>query len=202
MKRITGIWQDPKGNLAAWGRLYLTLNQDAVVISSSQIAPRNVSFPLDQNGALRPGARCWGNDELAPAGTYYTCAVLAYGGGLIWGPVHLMLTGSDPINITSLIPMVTIPVAEQTPGGGGFLAGVMGGGSNTNALWLAAGSNISLVSSSNASGMTVWINCLGGSTVPGYSSSTWTLGMTNGPVIHDYQLELVAGSNITLQVAT
>lgn len=96
MKTLTGTWRDPSGRLAAYGHLHLRLNQDAVIVgTANQMAPREVTFPLDKNGALRPGSRIWSNDELDPPGTYYTAAVTALGGGMIWGPSKQTIQGTD-----------------------------------------------------------------------------------------------------------
>jgi hypothetical protein len=169
MKRITGVWQDPKGNLIAYGVLHAKLNQDATVISTGQAAPRNVEFQLDINGALRPGAQIWGNDELLPSGTYYTLVVTAYGGGVVWGPVLLALTGTSPINISAIVPVSTIPPSmplELGPGSGS-IEGIM----------LAGGSNVTLSVSGDGTNVTVSINAAGGGTAVG---GTVAISGTNG----------------------
>ena len=112
MKQITGIWQDARGNMAAYGVLHAQLNQDANVVDATQTAPRSVVFPLDISGDLASSAQIWANDELTPSGTYYTLAVCAYGGGVIWGPVRLVISGTAPINLNAMIPVSTIPPSD------------------------------------------------------------------------------------------
>jgi hypothetical protein len=118
MKNIFGQWRDPRGNVAASGRLHLKLNQDAVIYSIAQAAPREVSFALDRNGALFPDARLWANDELKPAGTYYTTTVTEAGGGVIWGPQQFMISGLEPINLGGIVPGAIISEPSTTTGVG------------------------------------------------------------------------------------
>jgi hypothetical protein len=114
MKTIFGSWHDAKGMVAAMGLLHLQLNQDAVIYSIAQAAPREVNFQLDKNGALMAGSKVWGNDELSPSGTYYTSTVTALGGGLIWGPQWMVISGSNPINLSRIVPIKVIPPSSQT----------------------------------------------------------------------------------------
>jgi hypothetical protein len=113
MKHIFGQWSDPRGISAASGMLHLSLNQDAVIYSISQAAPREVGFALDKNGALMAGSLIWANDELTPSGTYYTATVSIRGGGVIWGPQWLVIAGSDPINLSRILPIKVVPPTSQ-----------------------------------------------------------------------------------------
>ena len=166
MKQITGWWTDTRGNVAAYGRLHLKLNQDAVVLSTNQVAPREVEFLLNANGALPASAKIWANDELSPSGTYYTLVVTAYGGGVIWGPAYAYLVGPSPININTITPSSIVPPIQlQATTTGGLTIQVPGVGTAFSQLMLVGGSNVTLTGQTDISGdMTLTINAAG---VPG-----------------------------------
>jgi hypothetical protein len=214
VKFITGIWQDARGNLAQWGKLHLKLNQDAVVKNTNQVAPREVSFALTQQGALKSDARVWANDELSPDGTYYTATVTAFGGGLIWGPQWIIISGPDPVNINALLPILTIPPTDQAASisivtsptlvGGALGATITGpNGVSTDLvtvsdqLILAGGSNISLSGSLSQNSLTLSING-----IPGLSAGAINGAAGTDTVTVSNQLILAAGSNITLSYST
>jgi hypothetical protein len=121
MKTITGKWQDGAGQNVSFGILSLKLNQDAVVLATSQIAPRNIAFTLDTTGSIPAATQIWANDELNPAGTFYSLTVMDSGGGVVYGPENFTISGGSPINLNNIIP--------SGSGGGG---GGGGGGGSVN----------------------------------------------------------------------
>lgn len=114
MKTITGSWQDPSGAAIAYGILSLKLSSDAVVVATSQIAPRNIQFTLDSTGAIPAATQIWANDELNPSSTFYALAILEQGGGVVYGPEYFTIAGASPINLNTLVP------AGSGSGGGGI----------------------------------------------------------------------------------
>ena len=105
MKTITGTWQDPAGNPIAFGILSLKLSQDAVVVATSQIAPRIIQFTLTSNGAIPANTQIWANDEINPTNTFYALTIMEQGGGVIYGPEFFEIAGASPINLNTLIPL-------------------------------------------------------------------------------------------------
>lgn len=222
MKTIVGTWHDTRGNLAAWGKLHLVLNQDAHVILTAQVAPRSMTFNLDQNGSLMAGSKVWANDELDPVGTYYTATVTASGGGVIWGPQWVVIAGFDPVDLTSIVPLRMIPPLNQfststTPAV--FAMGVSDTpvsselGFDPNAfmtvsdeLILAPGANVLFSGSRSQHSMTVTINAIGGGgTGTGGAAFTAGIAGTNlsgaGTTVSN-QLLIAGGSNITISRTT
>lgn len=116
MKTITGSWQDSLGSSIAFGSLWLKLSQDATVIGTGQIAPRNIVIALNSSGAIPAATQIWCNDEVSPTGTFYTLSVLEQGGGIVWGPENFTISGASPINLNNIVPIGT--------GGGGGGGGV------------------------------------------------------------------------------
>lgn len=105
MKVISGSWQDPAGNAIAFGIISLKLNQDAVVVSTTQVAPRIIQFTLDSTGAIPANTQIWANDELSPTGTFYALTIMEQGGGVIYGPEYFVIAGASPINLNQLVPV-------------------------------------------------------------------------------------------------
>jgi hypothetical protein len=103
-KTITGTWSYPDATPAANAILNLQLSSDAVVTGTSQIASRIKTIQLNSYGQIPAGVIIWANDELSPDGTVYITSVIAPGGGLVYGPQELSLTGSSPININNAVP--------------------------------------------------------------------------------------------------
>lgn len=101
MKIITGTWQNSDGTPVSGGRVFFTLNADAVTASGLLIS---ASIPtvgnLDQNGKL--ATEMWASDEFNPS-TPYSVAVLSAGGGLVWKGV-LVISGVSPINLNNVVP--------------------------------------------------------------------------------------------------
>ncbi len=124
MKVITGTWQNTDGTPAAGARVFFDLSQDAVALGIAQIGPNVISFTLDNTGSLPANTRIWFNDELTPSGTIYTVSVILAGGGVIYGPENLSITGASPFNINNAQPttqnvllanpIVKNPTAAQT----------------------------------------------------------------------------------------
>jgi len=112
LKTITGTWVSPEGAAIAFGTISLKLNQDAVVVSTSQIAPRIVQFTLTSAGAIPANTQIWCNDEVSPSGTFYALTIMEQGGGVVYGPEYFTIAGSSPIDLTQLVP-------TGTGGGGG-----------------------------------------------------------------------------------
>lgn len=123
MKVITGTWLYEDGTPIAGGRLFLELSQDAVALGTAQVAPQLISFTLDSNGSLPANTKCYFNDELAPSGTTYMVAVVAPGGGVVWGSESISVAGSS-FNFNNAQPttqnvmlanvVFTNPTAAQT----------------------------------------------------------------------------------------
>ncbi len=99
-KTIVGQWNYPDGNPVN-GILYLQLSQSATAVGTAQVAPRNLAIQL-VNGAIPLNYSIYANDEIQPAGTYYTITVVS-GGGTVWGPENFAVVGSSPININTLV---------------------------------------------------------------------------------------------------
>jgi hypothetical protein len=215
MKTIIGNWSDPSGKVANWGKLFLVLNQDALTYAG-QVAPREVSFQLDVNGSLPAGCRIWANDELTPTGTYYRVTVTSQGGGVIWGPRWMILSGLDPIDLNAIVPLVTVPPSDiQASSSVVTVPGLVGGVINTpvtavtgstpnafitvsNQMVLAPGSNISLAGSMSQHSLTITINGMAGGAFS--AGAGGVLVGDSGPVTN--QLMLFGGNNITLSGST
>lgn len=144
MKTVTGTWQDGQGNLITFGTLWLKLNQDAVVVGTSQIAPRIIVINLNASGAIPAATTIWCNDELTPTGTFYTLSVLEQGGGIVYGPENFTIAGSSPINLNNIVPI--------SSGGGGGGGG--GGGSSSSA------DSVQSISTTQAVGFASAVNTL------------------------------------------
>src|SRR5260370_12695986 len=124
MKQIVGTWQNLDGSPVAGGRVFFKLSNDAVANGTTQVSSQLISFTLDGTGSIPANTRIWANDELAPAGTVYTVAVVAAGLGLVWGAENLSLAGAAPININTAVPGAINVIAAnpvlQNPFGGGL----------------------------------------------------------------------------------
>lgn len=106
-KVITGTWQNPDGSAVANGTLFLKLSQDAVAFGTAQLAPTIVAIQLDATGSIPTNISIYANDELIPNGTGYYTSVVQKGGGKVYGPDLLFLTGSGPINLNNFTPQGT-----------------------------------------------------------------------------------------------
>jgi hypothetical protein len=104
MKTLTATFQYPDGTPANGATLYLKLSQDAVALGTSQVAPRIVAITLNNLGQIPGGVTIFANDELTPSGTVYIASVIAVGGGLVYGPELLSISGTSPVNLNSLVP--------------------------------------------------------------------------------------------------
>jgi hypothetical protein len=198
LKTITGNWQDPQGVNASFGILSLKLSQDAVVIGTSQIAPRNIAFTLTTLGAIPANTQIWANDELNPIGTFYALTVMDSGGGVIYGPEFFSISGASPINLNNIVPVggggggggggVSVNIQDSvqfisTTQAVGFLSAI-----NTLILATAGGAGITLTlpSAVGVSGQTfrikmidtgaggVTINTTGGQTIDGALTNVLT----------------------------
>lgn len=89
-----------------YGQILFTLSQAAVVLDTSQICPPTVSFPLNAEGSVpqTPAYKLWGNDSLAPSGTFYRMIVYDGTGALVYGPTDVVIMGPSPINLATLTP--------------------------------------------------------------------------------------------------
>ncbi|PWT73645.1 MAG: hypothetical protein C5B60_07940, partial [Chloroflexi bacterium] len=204
MRHISGQWRDARGNLARNGDLHLKLNQDAMIPATSQTAPREVSFHLNEEGGLPAGSQVWANDEMLPTTTYYTATVTEQGGGLIWGPQNLVIVSQDPTDMTgksiidlnsiiplpgiaNLLPSAAVPAQTIVFTRPPLQAGVMNAEISSATTWspsgfvtvsdqyvLAPGGNVSLIASKSMDSLTVTVS---------YSS---------------IQSSFVAGSNIVI----
>jgi hypothetical protein len=105
-KSITGSFVLSNGSPVSNGTLYLQLSQNAVTTATPavQVGSHIFAVPLDINGSITAGTVVWANDELAPAGTYYKATVNLNGGGKVWGPQYVTLTGAAPILLTNFTP--------------------------------------------------------------------------------------------------
>ena len=151
MKTITGTWNYPDGSAVANGVLYLKLSQDAVASSTAQIAPRVVAITLNASGQIPANTQIWANDELTPTGTFYKCSVVAPGGSLVWGEEDFSITGASPINMNSLVPVLSAgsPVYSQLQQLTLQTNGVNNG--SQNKLNLVAGTAITLTDNGSGS---------------------------------------------------
>jgi hypothetical protein len=110
MKKITGIFTGPDGTPLAGAVLDLVLSQDATVMGTGQVAPRAVSLVLEKDGSLPEDTEVWANDELSPAGTYYTATLQEpVTGENIYGPELWPLLGASPIELSDIVPPLRPP---------------------------------------------------------------------------------------------
>src|SRR5208282_4612267 len=103
-KTLQGTFTYPDGTPANGATLYMKLSQDAVALGTSQIAPRIVTITLNSSGQIPGGTSIYANDELTPSGTVYNSSVIAIGGGLVYGPELLSVSGTSPVNLNALVP--------------------------------------------------------------------------------------------------
>ena len=105
-KSITGSFVLSNGSPVSNGTLYLQLSQNAVTTATPpvQVSSRIYSIGLDINGSLPSGAARLANDELSPSGTYYKLTVNQAGGGRVYGPQFVTVTGTAPIVLTNFTP--------------------------------------------------------------------------------------------------
>jgi hypothetical protein len=153
LKTIVGNWQDPQGVNASFGILSLKLSQDAVVIGTSQIAPRNIAFTLTTLGAIPPTTQIWANDELNPVGTFYALTVMDSGGGVIYGPEFFNISGASPINLNNIVP-----VGGGAGGGGGVSVNLQDSVqfiSTTQAVGFLSAINTLILATAGAPGITL-----------------------------------------------
>jgi hypothetical protein len=105
-KSITGNFVLASGSPVMNGTLYLQLSQNAATTATPavQVSPALITITLDINGSIPSGTVIWANDELVPSGTYYRMTLNQQGGGRIYGPQPVTVTGTAPINVTNFTP--------------------------------------------------------------------------------------------------
>jgi len=103
VKTITGSFKLENDEPAAEGILSLWLSQDAKVISTRTEVKgdRKIEIQLDENGAIPAGTEILANDELRPAGTYYTIDVWHGNGGTFYRG-WIKIVGPSPIDLTAI----------------------------------------------------------------------------------------------------
>lgn len=116
IKQITGGgYQNSNGVACAGCILYLQLPVDATVTGTGQIVPNVNSYQLDANGNVPANSNLWANDQLTPSGLTYKATLTNAGGGRIWGPEFLSITGVSPISLTQLVPVASSSVFLGNP---------------------------------------------------------------------------------------
>jgi len=108
-KVITGQWLYPNGSQVSNGILTLQLSQDATASGTGQVAPLVIKINLNSAGSIPVSTSIFANDELSPAGTTYIAVVNEPGGGRVWGPEILPITGASPINLNNITPVNSSP---------------------------------------------------------------------------------------------
>lgn len=104
MKEITGKWPN-----AADGFLKLVLDKYALIAGTTRNAPRLYVIRLDDQGAIPPDTKIWGNDELMFEGTQYKATVVDQFETIQWGPQLVTICGLSPINVNCVIPFCGEP---------------------------------------------------------------------------------------------
>lgn len=101
IKTITGgNYQNTNGTPCAGCVLYLQLGTDATVIGTGQVVPSTNAYTLDVNGNVPANSNLWANDQMQPSGLTYKATLTLPGGGQVWGPEFLFISGTSPINLT------------------------------------------------------------------------------------------------------
>lgn len=124
-KQITGgAFQFCDGTPLAGGSLTLTLSQDAVVVGTGTVIRATpIRLTLDGSGNI-PSTAVFFNDELSPAGTFYTAQVSDPSGAIVYAPTSWIFAGATGLNLNTLTPatggvsypspVVTTPSADQS----------------------------------------------------------------------------------------
>src|SRR5581483_4968852 len=111
MKTVTVSFIDPQGNALANGLVRLKLSQVVNISGTALVAPTEVSINLNSSGQIPANTQIWCNDEVTPLGTTYQ--LTAFSGSIINGvqtqggqvmSVNVSITGSSPIDLTTLTP--------------------------------------------------------------------------------------------------
>lgn len=84
--------------------LQLTLTAPATANGVAQIAPTMVNFNLT-NSTINANTVIWANDELTPNTLFYQAQIVDIANNIIWGPVRLNISGTSPIDLTTLTPV-------------------------------------------------------------------------------------------------
>ena len=109
MKSIVGNFMRPDATPAACAKVIFLLSQDGTAIDGTgQIGHYPIEVTLDENGEIPAigsveGLLINANDEILPAGTYYTVRVV----DPIFGQIffeRLTITGTTPINLNEMAP--------------------------------------------------------------------------------------------------
>lgn len=103
MATITGNWILPNGSAVANGLLYLQLSRAAQTGGANQVTVPYTVVTLNSSGSIPASTTVVGNDALTPSGSYYLCYVSQFGGGLIWGPQSVTVSGST-FNFNTFTP--------------------------------------------------------------------------------------------------
>lgn len=116
IKTITGgNYQNTNGTPCAGCVLYLQLGTDATVIGTGQVVPSTNAYTLDVNGNVPANSNLWANDQMTPSGLTYKATLTLPGGGQVWGPEFLFISGTSPINLTQIVPVASSSVFFVAP---------------------------------------------------------------------------------------
>ena len=116
MKTITGgNYQNTNGTPCSGCILYLQLGTDATVIGTGQIVPSTNAYTLDVNGNVPANSNLWANDQMQPPGLTYKATLTLPGGGQVWGPEFLFISGPSPISLTQIVPVASSSVFFVAP---------------------------------------------------------------------------------------
>lgn len=115
-----GNFQLGGGGPVANGSVVLTLsNPSATITATGGAATPQYTINLDANGNIPTGTQVLGNNELSPAGTFYTAQVftLANGGGTQVGTSSTWIVGPSAPYAGTLYPNVLVlpPVSFSGP---------------------------------------------------------------------------------------
>lgn len=117
---------DPQGNVLANGVIIFQLNMGAKLITNGEVVNvLKVPFTLTATGMMPGGAIIIANDELMPTGTMYVVTIFNSNGLLVRGPENWILSGTSPIDISTITsvgvpdpglgsPVLQNPSAPQT----------------------------------------------------------------------------------------
>jgi hypothetical protein len=139
MKKICGIFESIDGGVPPeQSFVRLRLSEDATVIATGERIEgerREITLSLDESGQILPDSEMWANDELHPAGTYYSVEsengryinefLVPHGAseeGTYFG--YVTIAGDPPIDISKLPilgaepkpePVFVRPVRRSSP---------------------------------------------------------------------------------------
>lgn len=114
-----GSFQSPSGELLVNGYLLMSLSQDALADSTSEVAAgKTIQITLDADGNVGTTTPqyVWPNDQLTPANTFYSVSAYSTEGQLVWGPNSQQIFSTpSPYNVGAWVPGVVNTLNTSVP---------------------------------------------------------------------------------------